>query len=131
MMTARIINPGDARRVAEFVNSQVVPSDVVIASPGVAWLFQAHTADFQMSVAANGQETPHLPANLPASRFVFNPDYKQAHFVVVDNLWRNWAVWNIVGVPDMLRQMQSWSLVFKSGEIEVYCNPTQDCSRIT
>ncbi len=126
-----LINPGDARRVAEFVNSQIMPNDVIIASPGVAWLFQAHTADFQMSVAANGQETPHLPANLPKSRFAFNPDYRQAHFVVVDNLWRNWAVWNIVGVPDMLRQMQSWSLVFKSGEIEVYCNPTQSCSRIT
>ena len=126
-----LINPGDARRVAEFVNSQIMPNDVIIASPGVAWLFQAHTADFQMSVAANGQETPHLPANLPASRFAFNPDYRQAHFVVVDNLWRNWAVWNIVGVPDMLRQMQSWSLVFKSGEIEVYCNPTASCSRIT
>jgi hypothetical protein len=126
-----LINPGDARRVAEFVNSQIVPNDVVIASPGLAWLFQAHTADFQMSVAFNGQETPHLPANLPKSRFAFNPDYRQAHFVVVDNLWRNWAVWNIAGVPDMLSQMQNWSLVFKSGEIEVYCNPTQNCSRIT
>jgi hypothetical protein len=126
-----LINPGDARRAAEFVNSQIMPNDVVIASPGLAWLFQAHTADFQMSVAVNGQETPHLPANLPKSRFAFNPDYGQAHFVVVDNLWRNWAVWNIVGVPDMLRQMQNWSLVFKSGEIEVYCNPAQNCSHIT
>lgn len=120
-----LIDPGDARQVAEFVNSQTDDDDVIIASPALAWLFRANVADFQMTVAATGQGTPHLPADIPADRFAFDPDYRRARFVVVDNLWRNWAVWNVVGVSDIVRQVETWPLAFKAGEIEVYCNPVQ------
>jgi 4-amino-4-deoxy-L-arabinose transferase-like glycosyltransferase len=123
-----LIDPGDARRAAEFVNNQADADDVIVASPALAWLFLANVADFQMTVAAAGQETPHLPADIPADRFVFDPDYRRARFVVVDNLWRNWAVWNVIGVSDIVRQVETWPLAFKAGEIEVYCNPVQqDC----
>jgi hypothetical protein len=98
---------------------------VVIASPGLAWSLRANVADFQMSIAFTGQRTPHLPADVPRERFAFNPDYTQARFVVVDNLWRNWAVFTVPGVPQMLERVQTWPLMFQSGEIEVYCNPAQ------
>jgi 4-amino-4-deoxy-L-arabinose transferase-like glycosyltransferase len=120
-----LIDPGDARQVAEFVNSQTDAEDVIIASPALAWLFRANVADFQMTVAATGQGTPHLPADIPADRFAFDPDYRRARFVVVDNLWRNWAVWNVIGVSDIVRQVETWPLAFKAGELEVYCNPVQ------
>jgi Dolichyl-phosphate-mannose-protein mannosyltransferase len=84
-----LLDPASARQAAQFVNARTGPGDLVIASPGLAWLLSASAADFQMSIAFTGQETPHLPANLPADRFAFDPRYTQARFVIVDNLWRN------------------------------------------
>ena len=59
---------------------------------------------------------------MPADRFAFDPDYQHARFVIVDNLWRNWAVPNVAGVPGMLREVELWPQVFKAGVIAVYCN---------
>jgi len=124
-----LLDPADARQAARFVNGRVAPGDLVIASPGLAWLLRAHAADFQMSVAATGQATPHLPADLPPDRFAFDPRYTQARFVILDNLWYNWAVWDVSGVAEMVRQVQTWPLVFQAGRIEVYCNPAgRGCS---
>jgi 4-amino-4-deoxy-L-arabinose transferase-like glycosyltransferase len=123
-----LLEPQSVRDTAHFVNLQSDSEDVVLASPGMAWLLQTNTADFQMTMAFNGQETLHLPASLPPERFAFNPDYRQARFVVVDNLWRTWAANNINGVDQILEAVQSWPIRFQSGEITVYCNPDQpDC----
>jgi 4-amino-4-deoxy-L-arabinose transferase-like glycosyltransferase len=118
-----LIDPAHARQTAEFVNARVDPDDVVIASPGLAWLLRANAADFQMAVAATGRETAMLPGDVPVERFAFDPRYTRARFVVVDNLWRNWAVWDIAGVAEMLDQVEGWPLVFQAGEIRVYANP--------
>lgn len=118
-----LIDPDDARQAAGYVNQHTQHGDLVIASPGVAWLIEANVADFQMSIAYHGHATPHLPADLPHDRFAFDPDYGHARFVVVDNLWHNWAVPNVSGVAEMLNQIATWPLRFKSGEITVYENP--------
>ncbi len=118
-----LIAPDDARQVAVYVNAHVSPQDVVIASPAVGWQFTAQVADFQMSVAFTGEETPHLPANIPSDRWAFDPSYTSAKFIVVDNLWRNWGVVHIPGVARMLPEVEkSWSLVFQAGDIQVYQN---------
>jgi hypothetical protein len=123
-----LIDPRDGRIVAEYVNAQAAAGDVIIASPGLAWMFNASTADPQMTIAFMGQATPHLPSDIPADRFVFKPDYREARFVVVDNYWHNWAVYNVAGVSGMLDELENWSLVLKSRAVEVYCNPRQgDC----
>jgi len=118
-----LVNPGDAKQAAAYVNARTAPDEGVIASPAVAWLLTAQAADFQMSVAAGGQATPHLPADLPAARFAFDPDYRRARFVIVDNLWYTWAVWNVAGVRDMLDALAEWEVVFESGAVQVYENP--------
>lgn len=126
-----LLDPRNARQAAEFVNALtydddgVEDSDLVLASPGLAWLLQANTADFQMSIAFTGQSTPHLPPDIPLERFAFDPRLAQARFVVVDNLWRNWAVFTVPGADEMLEQVSTWPLVFQAGEIEVYCNPAR------
>jgi hypothetical protein len=118
-----LIEPDDARQASNYVNRHALSNDVVIASPGLAWLLNANVADFQMSIAFNGQATPHLPADLPHDRWAFDPDYQRARFIVIDNLWRNWAVPNVSGVAEMLKQVESWRLVFTSGEVAIYENP--------
>jgi hypothetical protein len=118
-----LIDPAHARLAAEFVNARTTPDDVVVASPTLAWLIEAHAADVQMATLVAGYAAPDLPVSIPAGRFAFDPDYRQARFVIVDNLWHNWAVWNVPGAPDVLREIETWSLAFAAGEIEVYENP--------
>jgi hypothetical protein len=101
-----LLNPQDAREAAAFLNAQTQSDDVVVASPALAWLLTAQAADIQMSVASRGMPTSHIPSDIPADRFAFNPDYAQARYVAIDNLWRNWAVWHIDTVSDIIRTVE-------------------------
>jgi hypothetical protein len=115
-----LVNTGDARKVADFVNAHTTPDDIVIASPTIAWLIDAQAADFQMAIAATGQATPHLPANIPADRFAFDPHFDRARYVVVDNLWRNWGIIHVPGLSKALDDLATHEPVFTAGEIAVY-----------
>ncbi len=121
-----LISPQDAKQVAAFINSQIGAEDVIVASPVVGWQFGGHPEDFQMAVAAADHvATPHLPANIPPERLAFNPDYRQARFVVIDNLWRNWGVIFIPGLSDVVTDVQTnWRLVYELGQFAVYERPS-------
>ena len=93
-----LLDPIAARDAARFVNQRVTSNDLIIASPTLAWMLRANVADMQMPIAYRGQATPHLPGNIPAGRWAFDPGVERARFVIVDNLWRNWAVPNVPGV---------------------------------
>jgi 4-amino-4-deoxy-L-arabinose transferase-like glycosyltransferase len=120
---AFLLNPVDAVRAAQYINEQVQIDDVVIASPTLAWALTANVADMQMPLAYAGRATPHLPADVPADRWAFNPAYQQARFVIVDNLWHNWARPNVAGVTEMLNEVGAWPVAFRAGEVVVYQNP--------
>jgi hypothetical protein len=120
---AFLIHSADARAAAHFVNAHSTADDVIIASPVIATLLTARAADFQMAVAATGQATEHLPAHLPAERFAFDPRFENARYVIVDNLWRNWAVVHMPAVAAMMKTAEQWPVVFQVGEIIVYFNP--------
>jgi 4-amino-4-deoxy-L-arabinose transferase-like glycosyltransferase len=123
-ITAVMLDPDDSRRVATYLNARTMPDDVLITSPAIAWLFEAQVADFQMAVTAMGNSTEHLPGDIPADRFLFDVRYTQADYVIVDNLWRNWAAVNMEEVEDMMRDVQeNWVPVYIAGEINVYRNP--------
>ena len=100
-------------------------SDVVIASPAVAWLLTAQAVDFQISIAAAGGASAYLPASIPADRLAFDPRYTQARYVIVDNLWRNWGAVNMPEAYTLMRTVETWPRVFESGELRVYRNPAQ------
>ena len=119
-----LIEPDDARRVADYVNSTANAEDLIIASPGVGWQLRASVADFQMAVAASGQATVHLPAGIPPDRFAFDARLSNARLVIVDNLWRNWGAVHMPQVAAMIREVESWPLALRSGEIAVYRNPS-------
>jgi len=51
----------------------------------------------------------------------FNPDYHQARFVVIDNLWRNWGVIFIPGLSNVVSDVQNnWRKVYELGQFSVY-----------
>jgi 4-amino-4-deoxy-L-arabinose transferase-like glycosyltransferase len=122
---AFLLDPSAARDAAEFVNHRAAPTDLVIASPTLAWMLHANVADMQMPIAYRGQATPHLPDNVPVGRWAFDPSVEQARFVVVDNLWRNWAMANVPHVTALLQEVIMWPRVWQSDSVVVYQNPAK------
>jgi len=118
-----LVNPKNAREAIIFLNKNVNSEDVVIASPAIAWMINANVADFQMSIAAEGNKTIHLPSNIPMERFIFNPKYSNARFMIIDPIWRNWAAINMPEVASMMSKVKTWELRFISGDIIVFENP--------
>lgn len=119
-----LLDPADAEAAIAYINRRAEPDDLVIASPGLAWGIAAQAADFQMATAGAGVATPHLPADLPPDRFAFDPRFEAARFVVVDDLWRRWAVIHVPGLADRLIEIEDWPVVFSAGDIVVYERPS-------
>lgn len=112
-----------AEEAVKYVNARVRTNDLVLASPALAWAIDANAADFQMALAYKGDETKHLPSDIPQDRFSYAVDFKEATYIVIDPIWRNWAVWNMDGVHRMVEEVNTWPLVYEVGEIEVFKNP--------
>ena len=123
-----LLDPHDARGAADFVNANTNLNDLVIGSPGLVWQLETNTADLQMPLAYQGVAGPHMPADIPQDRFAYEVDYEAARYVIVDNLWYSWGVHHVPGLGQVLDDLESWSLVYESGEVRVYCDPTRwDC----
>ena len=121
-----LLDPDDARAVARVANEMAAPDDVLIVSPTMGWLLDAHVADFQMAVTALGKKTEHLPGDIPADRYLFDARYTTANYVIVDNLWRNWAADNMEEVGAMMDDVEAnWPAVFTAGDIVLYRNPAR------
>lgn len=119
-----LADPRTARLATSFVNARISPDDVVLCSPTIAWLLHAHAADFQMAIAATGQATQHFPADIPSSRFRFDPRLENATYVILDPLWRGWASAQMPEVAEMVREVEEeWELERRFGEFEVYRHP--------
>lgn len=118
-----LLQPEQVLAAADYVNNHTSPTDLVIASPTVAWLLDSRVADFQMMVAVSGRATPHLPADIPPNRLAFTPALGQASYVILDPLWFNWAVVHVPGLAEMVREIEQWPMVFAAGDIAVYQSP--------
>jgi hypothetical protein len=120
-----LISPADADIVTDYLNTHIRPGDVVIASAPIAWQMETPTVDFVMSAATIQGDSIHWGNNqsLPQQRFLSNPLYTHARFVVVDNLWQTWGLSNAPDTTTVLAAMAKWPLVFQSGSIRVYENP--------
>ncbi|MEM7133735.1 MAG: hypothetical protein AAF702_45995 [Chloroflexota bacterium] len=118
-----LVDAADARNAIRFINRHLEPTDLVIASPSIAWAIDSHVADFQMVAAAQGIASSHLPANVPSSRFLITPSYANARFIIVDNTWHRWAIYHVPGVREVLTELSTRNPIFESGEIAVYDNP--------
>ena len=120
-----VADPRTARLATSFVNAGTSSDDVVLTSPTIAWLVQAHAADFQMAIAATGQATQHLPAGIPFDRFRFDPRLDNATYVILDPLWRGWASAQMSQVAEMVRKVAQERVLEESfGAFDVYRHPS-------
>jgi 4-amino-4-deoxy-L-arabinose transferase-like glycosyltransferase len=118
-----LIDPGDARRVAEYVNERIGSDDAVLATPAIAWLIHGRAVDVQVLAAAGGVATAHLPGNVPATRFAFPMSLDATRFAIVDDLWQSWIVHFVPGADKMLVEVEAWPRVCRAGPLRVYRNP--------
>jgi hypothetical protein len=102
-----LVNTQDARKVLSFVNRNIKEDDLVIASPAIAWAIDSNAADFQMAIASKGGDTKHFPNDIPQDRFSFDPDYEKAAYIIIDPIWINWAVPNMVEVELMVENVKN------------------------
>jgi len=112
-----------ARRVAAFVNRTIGAQELVVASPALAWALGGRATDFQQSLAFQGVASADYPTEVPRDRFEFEANYEQAALAVVDPIWREWGAVHLGGVTEMLRQIESWPVVWEEGEFRVHENP--------
>ncbi len=126
---AILATPADANRAAAFVRSHASAGDLVLASPNVAWMFDApggrtRGADILQSLAQTGSAAAFYPAGLAHSRWVYDVSLRAARYVVVDDLLRALAKPDQErGLVPVLEEVQSWRVVFVAGQYTVYERP--------
>lgn len=83
----------DARAAAAFVNARVLPSDLVIASPAVAWLVEARAIDHLQATARAhpGTAVAFYPPAIAPTRWRYDPAVRGARYVVLDRLTDAWV----------------------------------------
>lgn len=112
----------DAEALLQFLNDHVNKDDVVLASPHIAWGIHAKCADFLQLLAYQGKSAFALPP-LEHSRFAYDLSPDQVNYIVLDNLWRGWAVNLMPDLRATLQEVRNWPQVYKAGEFVVYANP--------
>jgi len=110
----------DGAAAAALVNQRSAPTDLVLASPAVAWMLDAQAADFQQALAFDGRPSVDFPPDIPRERFVFDAGFDRAAYVIVDRIWLEWGALHIEGVADMLEQLGSWHRIGQQGDLEIY-----------
>jgi hypothetical protein len=120
-------NKGTAKAQAagallQFLNTNISTEDIVLASPHIAWGIHARSADFLQLLAYQGKSAFALPP-LDHSRFAYNLSLEQVDYIVVDNLWRGWAVNLMPDLRATLQEVRNWPQVYKADEFIVYANP--------
>ncbi len=125
---AHLATPGAAQAAANYVLAHAQPGDLVLASPEIAWMFNApndatghqrilHSADILQVIAQSGHAAAFYPASVPLSDWAYRVSLDSARYVVVDNLLRTLAA------PDqepalipLLAQAQQWPVAFEQGQ---------------
>jgi len=121
-MSPVMVNFSEAKSASEFINNRVTSEELVIGSPAVAWMINSNRVDFQISTAFNGKASIHLPENIPSDRFLYNSDYHIAKFIIIDNIWTNYAIYNNFYIQEMFEEIEKWPVVWSGGQVRVYMN---------
>lgn len=122
-----LIDADSATAATSYINQHVAEGETVIVSPTLAWQIEGNVVDFitapaELTVAETYQFG--FDMEIPRTRFIYDPRYQSANWVVVDNLWRDWGTHNVPGVADMLGDIQAnWTPVWQMGSVTIYENP--------
>lgn len=117
--------PSDTLATIDYLNANIQPNHLVIASPQVGWAIDAKVAEYMQTLSLEGYPTTHYPILLTRERLMFDCSLEQARFVVVDNFWRRWGVQANPALQKLIDRVSQWPIAFQRGEYTVYRNPSQ------
>jgi hypothetical protein len=128
---ATLATPSDAQATAAFVLRNAHPGDLILASPELAWIFDAppadaglRGADLLQTVAQGGHAAAFYPAGLPPSHWAYDVSLNNARYVVVDNLLRALATANEEpALITSLHVVEEWPVALSMGQYTVYERP--------
>lgn len=109
-----------ARSTAEYINTHSTANDISLASPAIAWALKGNVTDYQISLAYQGYKTPHFPGDISKDRFRFDPTYTNATYIVVDNIWMNWAENSMPELAAIREYAERSQMVYQTRDIAVY-----------
>ncbi len=130
-----LATPADAQATFTYVLDHARPGDLVLASPDLAWRFDAPErqggtpldiagADIEQTLAYGGQAAAFYPAGLPKGRWAYGVSLAHTRYVIVDDLVRQLAAPNQEpGMPAVLARVRTWPLVYARGQYAVYERP--------
>lgn len=117
--------PVDALAVIDFVNANADTNETVISSPQIGWAIRAKAVEMQQMLSAEGYPSDNYPIALADDRFAYDASIHNARFIIVDNMWREWARNSQPGMPQSLERIQVWPVAFQRGDFTVYRNPAR------
>ena len=118
-------NLADVRIVQEtlsFLESNLSPADVVIASPQILWAVPALKADFAQTIAFNEGDAGVLQI-LDRNRFIYDCSTEAAKFVVLDPLVFDYATLLVPDLRKVIVEVKTWNLAYQTDGYLVYINP--------
>ncbi len=121
-----LINVSEFNIIFNYIQKTVNSTDLIIASPAIAWAFPSNVTDYQISIAVNESPTIHFPSGIPEERMRFESSLEIAKYVVVDSIMRSWQDSQIPGIESWIRKIEAtWLPVAKTKSIVIYRNPSR------
>ena len=105
--------------VAEFINKNTLPKDIVLADSHFTRLIECRTSVLLQAIAIEGKPIAYMAPDYKAERFIFNCSYRNTRFIVVDKKDKEWLKKNSKEISD---EIKKWS-VLEIGDYLIYKNP--------
>ena len=115
----------DHKRVADWLNANSQPEDLIVCHWNIGWLLKPQNADPLMCVAWDGVPTFTYEKGLPRERFRYRADARKARYFVLTDIDRIWTL----GQPNVAvlfneQTLSGWIPVYQSGGCLVLRSPT-------
>lgn len=124
----KVFSPQDLNNlqtIINYINSQTSIDDTVLASAHILWLLTAKPTDPILSYTYENKATINFPDDMQKTgRFVYDPSYKKAKYLIDDKFMKNW----FMGQPGIKEGVlndiyDNWPVVLEKGEFKIYENP--------
>lgn len=117
-------SPREVETVAEWINSQAGPDDLVIANSNISWLLKTKTSNLFQWTAWDGVTSFMYVKPVARERFRENLDLKNIRFLVLGDIDMRWGV-HQENVPAMLERhgVSQWPVVLRGEHYIVLENP--------
>ncbi|GIV64753.1 MAG: hypothetical protein KatS3mg046_013 [Bellilinea sp.] len=119
-----LINIQDFSQINHYLQKEANPTDLIIASPAIAWALPGNPTDYQIAIAVNESPTIHFPKGIPKERMRFETSIQNADYAIVDKIMKTWTNGELPGIEDWVKRIEAeWQPVFQTDSMTIYRKP--------